>query len=356
MEKIKYEIKSWIRKDLKDFKPYNASEIPYKIKLDANESPFNIPYNVKESIIKWIKEEENLNLYPDTDCLELKEKLSELWNVESSNIICGSGSDQLIEYICKVFLEPNDIVIIPSPSFSMYSITTILNRGKILNLKLNNNFTYDSDAIIKLCKENNPKLLFICTPNNPTGKSISNKDIEKILKEVKCPIIIDEAYAEFNNETAIPYIKKYSNIIVLRTFSKAYGLAGLRIGYAIADKEFIKVVETVKTPFNLNTLSQKIAIEILKNDILIKNRIKYLKHERNRVLKKLKLINSIKAYPSDANFIYIESRINIALKLKNKGILIREFKPNDKMYISRITVGSKQQNKKLLKVLRKLKE
>lgn len=349
------EIKSYIRHDLKDYIPYNAKECDYKLKLDANEIPFKLPTPVKKNIIKWLNNSENLNRYPNTDSIDLKRALSEYWNLKIKNIICGVGSDQIIDYICKTFLEPDDIVCVPDPSFSMYSLTAKLNRAKVVPIELDQNLEYDTAKIINVCKANNPKLLFLCSPNNPTGNTIKCKDIKKILKEIKCPVVVDEAYAEFSDETMIPYINKYRNMIVLRTFSKAYGLAGLRIGYGVANKSFIESLEIVKMPFNLNTFSQIVAIEMLKYQALTSERVEYLKSEREWLLKKLKDIKFITSYKSESNFIYIESNLNLAKHLKSKGILIRDFKACDGVYKSRLTVGTRAENKKLLKELKKAK-
>lgn len=347
-------IKEYIRNDLKNYEPYIAKEVKYKIKLDANESPFNLSNQIKEKIIKWLNEEENLKRYPDTDCTELRLKLSEYWNVKAKNIICGVGSDQIIEYICKVFLEPEDIVCVPSPSFSMYTLTAQLNRGKVINIPFDENFEYNADKIIDICKNNNPKILFLCNPNNPTGKEIKIKEIKKILQEVNCIVVVDEAYAEFNNKTMISYINNYPNMIVLRTFSKAYNLAGIRVGYGIASKDLIKALEIVKTPFNLNTLSQLIAIEAINYSLLTQQRVTWIKDEKKWFFKKLKELEQLKVYSSCSNFIYIETKIDIAKSLKNKGILIRSFKCENGKYKSRITSGAREENKKLLKVLKKL--
>lgn len=350
------DIKQFIRDDLKDYVPYNAREIKCKVKLDANESPFHLSNQIKEDIIKWLNTDENLNRYPDTDCKELRKKLSEYWSVKSKNIICGVGSDQIIDYICKIFLEPDDIVCVPSPSFSMYTLTAQLNRAKVVNISFDNDFEYNVDKIIEVYKANNPKILFICNPNNPTGKEIKAKEIKKILEEVNCIVVVDEAYAEFNDITMIPYIDKYPNMIVLRTFSKAYNLAGIRVGYAIANKDIIKALEIVKTPFNLSTLSQLIATKAVENSILTNQRVDWLKDEKNWLYKKLKKFNILKPYSSYSNFIYVESKIDIAKGLKDRGIIIRNFKTENDLYKSRITVGNREENKKLLKALKKLED
>lgn len=347
-------IKKWIRKDLLDYEPYNAKEVKYKIKLDANESPFNLSNQIKEKIIKWLNKQENLNTYPDTDCTELRLKLSEYWGVKAKNIICGVGSDQIIDYICKVFLEPEDIVCVPSPSFSMYTLTAKLSRAKVVNIPFNEDFEYNADKIIDVCKNNNPKILFLCNPNNPTGKEIKIKDIKKILEEINCIVVVDEAYAEFNDKTMISYINDYPNMIILRTFSKAYNLAGIRVGYGIASKNLIEALEIVKTPFNLNTLSQLIAIEAINYSLLTQQRVEWIKDEKQWFFKKLKKLGQLKVYSSCSNFIYVETKIDIAKSLKNKGILIRSFKFENGIYKARITIGTKKQNQKVLKVLKKL--
>lgn len=347
-------IRNYIRKDLLNYEPYHVSEIPYKIKLDANESPFNLSNQIKEKITNWLNEEENLNRYPDTDCTELRLKLSEYWNVKSKNIICGVGSDQIIDYICKVFLEPEDIVCVSSPSFSMYTLTAQLNRGNVIDIPFDEDFEYNADKIINMCKNNNPKILFLCNPNNPTGKEIKIKDIKKILEEVNCIVVVDEAYAEFNSKTMISYINDYPNMIILRTFSKAYNLAGIRVGYGIASKNLIKALEIVKAPFNLNTLSQLIAIEAINYSLLTEQRVTWIKDEKKWFFEKLKQLKQLKVYSSCSNFIYIETKIDIAQTLKNKGILIRSFKCENGIYKLRITVGAREENKKLLKVLKKL--
>lgn len=349
------DIKKWIRNDLKDYEPYNAKIESYRIKLDANERPFSMPERVKKNIIKWLKDKENLNRYPDTDSLELRKEISKFWNVKTENIICGVGSDQIIEFICKTFLELNDNVVVPSPSFSMYNLTAKLNRANVIEVPLDKDLNYDIDRFIDVCRKEKVKIVFICSPNNPTGTSIKCKNIKKLLDEIDVPVVIDEAYAEFNNETMIPYIDKYPNMIVIRTFSKAYGLAGLRVGYAIANRDFIKSLEIVKPPYNLNTLSQKIAVETLKHNKTASKMIETIKNERNYLIKKLKDIDYIKVYKSDSNFIYVKSKINIAEKLKFKLILIRDFGKKENAYISRITVGDRQQNKELLKCLKNLK-
>ncbi|NLK20504.1 MAG: histidinol-phosphate transaminase [Epulopiscium sp.] len=346
-------IKDYIRKELRDFKPYHTPFIPQKIKLDANESPFGLSGNVKEKLINWVKERENLNFYPDTDSTELRRTIASYWNLNMENIILGVGSDQLIDCMMKVFLDPKDKVVMPTPSFSMYSQTTILNHGIPIEVELNEDYTYSWENIIKACRRNNPKLLILCSPNNPTGNILSKVHIEEIAKNVDCPILVDEAYGEFADETGIELINEYPNIVIFRTFSKAYGLAGLRVGYGIGSKEMIDAIYLTKPPYNLSTLSQKIATWVLEDAKSYKKRISYLKNERDDLLEELKKIPDIKVSPSDANFILIETRdLNLDKKLEKRGIFVRSFKGNQNSLLLRITVGYKEQNKMLIDALK----
>ncbi|WP_058485096.1 histidinol-phosphate transaminase [Defluviitalea phaphyphila] len=348
-------IKNYIRKELRDFKPYHADFIQQKIKLDANESPFTLSENVKKKLIEWIENEENINRYPDTDSTELRKTLASFWNVSIDNVICGVGSDQLIDCMMKVFIEPGDKVVMPTPSFSMYSSTVVLNHGVPIQVELNSDYSYPIENIIKSCKENNAKILILCTPNNPTGNVLFEEEIKKIAENVKCPILIDEAYGEFTSSTMIPFIKEYPNIVVFRTFSKAYGLAGLRVGYGVGNKEIIDAIYLTKPPYNLNTISQKIATWVLQDYKIYKDRISYLKKEREYLLEELKSLPNIKVFNSEANFILIETnKLNLVKKLEEKEIFVRSFPKNSKTILIRITVGTKEQNKILINAIKEI--
>ncbi|WP_341877079.1 histidinol-phosphate transaminase [Defluviitalea saccharophila] len=348
-------IRDYIRKELQAFKPYHAAFRPQKIKLDANESPFALSENVKNKLIQWISNEENIKLYPDTDSTELREAIASFWNVDVENVICGVGSDQLIDCIMKVFLEPGDRVVMPTPSFSMYGSTAILNHGVPIEVKLNENYTYPIDEIIKTCNLQNSKLLILCSPNNPTGNRLPNEQIEEIAQNVKCPILIDEAYGEFSDETMIPLIGKYSHIVVFRTFSKAYGLAGLRVGYGIGAKEIIDAIYLTKPPYNLSVLSQKIATWVLQDEKVNQERIEYLKTERENLIQELRKLPNIRVFDSDANFILIETQdLELSEKLEAREIFVRSFAASEGALLLRITVGNKEQNKILLDALKVL--
>ncbi len=349
-------IKDYIRKDLKDFKPYHDPHKPFKVKLNANESPFSLAGDAKKAFIEWIENSENLNLYPDTDSTELRAELAKFWGVSKENIICGVGSDQVIDFITKVFLESGDKVVVPSPTFSMYKLTTEINHGKIVEVPLNESFCIDVEHLINVTNEQNAKLLFVCTPNNPTGNSLEVKDILRILNNVKCPVVVDEAYTDFSDTTVISEINNYRNLIVLRTFSKAYSLAGVRLGYAVACEQMIETLNLTKPPYNLPTISQVLGISVLKCSNEYKRRIEYLNEQRNVFYNELSKIQWLNVYKSDANFIFAKSDKNVWDVLDKNGILIRKFKSDAGEEILRFTVGTKEQNEQVVKELLKCQE
>lgn len=345
-----------IREQLKSFSAYHVLNQENMIKLDANESPYSLDEKVKNDLVNWINQNENFNIYPDTDSLLLRSKIADFWKVNIDNIICGVGSDQLIDGIMKLFLEPGDKVLIPTPSFSMYKLTTVLNHGEPIEFNLNEDFSFDYKLIIEKYKETKPKLLFLCTPNNPTGNIIEEKHIVNILEAVDCPVIVDEAYGEFSYTSMVKYVNSYKNLIVLRTFSKAYGLAGLRVGYGVANKEMIDYINITKPPYNLNTFSQKVAELVLQNSQEYEKRIDLIVKQRDYIYNKLEDIEGIDVFPSGANFFLIRSKsVDLAEKLKARKILVRSFK-NDKDLKGciRVSVGKEEENELLISSIKEI--
>ena len=339
--------KAYIRKDLIGFTPYTAEHITKAIKLDANENPYAMDSAIKEKVINWLSEEEGFSVYPDSNCENLRGSIANYYNVDSNQVVCGVGSDQLIDCMARGILMPGDAVVYPDPSFSMYQSVITLNHGKGIAVFLNEDFSYDIEAMIRACKDNDAKLLILCTPNNPTGNSLSLDDIRQIAGSVSCPVMVDEAYGEFNEESAIDLINEFDNIVVLRTFSKAYGLAGLRIGYGLGSEKALYPIEISKPPYNVNTFTQVVAQMVIENARPYKDHVKEMKAERE-ILKSSLEDMGLKVYPSDANFLLIEcDKIELDEHLKSKNIYIRAMKiRGKKMY--RISVGTKEQNKLVL--------
>jgi len=347
-------IKDYMRKDLLDFKPYHAPLMAYDIKLDANENPYvHSPY-VLDKIKSWVDEKDHLTRYPDTDVHNLRQKLGAYHSVSENEIICTVGSDQLIELIIKVFVEPGDGVLVPNPSFSMYGLSTLLNHGKVISYELNDDFDYEYDLILNAYEQHKPKLIFICTPNNPTGNKASLEGIKRVLDHVDCPVILDEAYEEFDGDTMVPYIETYRNLIVLKTFSKAYGIAGLRIGYGIACQEMIEVVNIAKPPYNLSAFSQAVASFILEDLDYYNVLIHRIKDEKERLYQFFLRMDCFeKVYPSKANFILLKIKdMDLTTYLQSHKVLIRGFGDQGRLaYHIRVTIGTEEENRRLMALI-----
>lgn len=350
-------IRDLVRPELKDFIPYTANQVPYRVKLDANESPFDLPMSVRKKLADIIMKGPELNLYPDTDSIELRKTLSAYWGVEMEGIVVGTGSDQLIQVLVNTFVGKGDKVVYPVPSFGMYKIDTVIGGGTAVEVPLReeNRFEYDIDEFIDKAKSEGAKMVILCTPNNPTGNLISLKDIEKICAACSnTVIVVDEAYAEFTEESAVELLPKFENLVILRTLSKAYGLAGIRCGYSLSGKAMANEINKVKPPYNISSLSQLVAKLVLEARDEIDRQIKYLIEQRAYLAEGLEKIEGVSIFPSGANYILVKlpNAQSAAKELERRGILVRGYgDPVLGKYI-RITVGSKEQNDILLEELK----
>lgn len=348
-------IKNLARNDLKNFVPYQVNQVSHKIKMDANESPFDIPDSVKKKLAQFFAGDTGFNLYPDTDSIELRTTIANHYNKSIDEIVVGVGSDQLINMIINAFVEREQKVLYPYPSFGMYKDATIIAGGIPVKFDLNQEFDYDIEKLISTVKQETIKIVFLCTPNNPTGNVIPRSDIIKILENCQDSIVvIDEAYAEFSGETSMDLISYYDNLIILRTFSKAYSLAGIRCGYSISSTKVSYELNKVKPPYNLSSFSQMVAKLVLEEvQESIKN-INYIIEQRDYLFSQMSKIKNIKVYPSKANFLLFSSKKsnNIYLELRKRGILVRNFENNEvlKNHL-RVSAGSKEQNDIFIKEL-----
>ena len=351
-------IEKLVKKTIKNFISYDANQIPYRVKLDANESPFGLPGKVKSKLAEYFLESCDLNLYPDTDSVELRKTLAAYWKTDFKNIVVGTGSDQLIDILIKIFVDKGERVMCPAPSFSMYKLNTLIVGGIPVEFELDKNdcYSYDADRIIEMANEYKPKIIFLCTPNNPTGGIIPEKDILKIVDACKeSVVVIDEAYAEFSRETFIPFVAGRENVIVLRTFSKAYGLAGIRCGYSISGKEIADELNKVRPPYNISSLSLLVARLVFEERDLIDRQIDYIIKQREELVLRLENIRGIKVYKSKSNFLLIEvpDADHLSKELTKRGVLIRSFgNVSILKNCLRVTVGNIEQNEVLLKEIK----
>lgn len=338
----------YLKKSLIGKTPYYSKEITDGIILNANESCFETPKQIIE-LVKTELDKLDLRRYPDTDNTVVRESLAKFYNVDISNITIGVGSDQLLDCIFKSLID-DEYVLSLNPTFSMYKEYASFTNAKFIDIDFKDdiNFEFDTVKIIEAINKYKPKLIIICSPNNPTASIIDRDDLIKILMtsiKYDSVVLLDEAYAEFHKAN-YDLINEYDNLIVLKTFSKAYALAGIRLGYAIANTELIDTINVVKPPYNMSRISSVIASIAINNSNLYDeniNKIIELKNNLYDELNKLKL-NPVKSY---SNFIFIKLNDKIYNHLLENKIYIRRIKYNNEFW-HRITVGTKEENDILL--------
>jgi histidinol-phosphate aminotransferase len=336
------DIKKLVKPNIRTLRAYQAEEIPCRVKLDANESPYGF------RVLKSVK----TNKYPDPEAKALRRLVAKEVRVKSDNILHGNGSDEIIYYLITTFGGP---VLYPVPTFSMYGIIAQALGEKKLEIPLDKKFNFDLKGMLKIIKKDKPKLIFLSSPNNPTGNSFSSDRILEIIRQSKGLVVVDEAYQQFSDRKSfLPLIKKYKNLIVLRTLSKI-GFAGLRVGFMIADEDIINEVNKVRLPFNLNSLSQKVAIDALQNKKQMQSSIRSIITERKRLFKEMKKMDSVKPYPSDANFILFKvgDADKIYKSLLKKAVLVRNMTGAVDGCL-RVTIGTPKENAAFLKALKQL--
>ena len=346
-----FDVNSILRESVKKLKPYEIKKFPFKIKLDANESPYPVKLCDIALDIPVL-----LNRYPDPDATGLRKALAGKLKINYRNIIAGNGSDELIYYLILTFGGP---VVYPVPTFAMYGIIAQCVGVERLEVALDENFDIDFNKMKNLIISKKPHIVFISSPNNPTGNTFSKDKILSIMETARkksAIVVIDEAYQPFSSKRGfLPFVKDFENLIILRTLSKI-GLAGLRVGYLIGNERILQEINKVRLPYNLDSLSQYLAEHALKNFYSnIKEFIKKTVKERQRIYRELSRINKIKVYPSEANFIFfkVKESKKICNALSKRGILIRDLSPALKDSL-RVTVGTKQENDKFLKELKNI--
>ena len=338
-----------LRKNILGMKAYSSARDEYKdlesdmVFLDANENPFDTL----------------LNRYPDPQQNRLKQIIAKQRTVSTDQILLGNGSDEVLDLIFRAFCEPNkDSILTLPPTYGMYDVLANLNAIENIQVPLSPDFQLEVDSILDAIQLQT-KLLFICSPNNPSGNTVDRKAIERLLNDFKGVVVIDEAYIDFSNEVSwTAYLNMYPNLIVTQTLSKAYGLAGIRLGICFASKAIIAVLNKIKPPYNINSLTQDAAIKALENKTIVDAQVKTLLNQRNSLIHAFKSVTFIKKiYPSEANFILI--KVDDANKryeeLIKNGIVVRN--RSSQLHCEnclRISVGTSSENTQLLTLLNTL--
>ncbi len=343
-------LKALIRPAIRSIKPYSSARDEFHgrnddglVFLDANENPF----------------QNNLNRYPDPQQVLLKEKLALLKKISKNHILLGNGSDEVLDLIIRTFCEPNqDAVLTLTPTYGMYSVLAQLNAVKIQSVPLTSDFQMDEERVLSAVQDNT-KVIFICSPNNPSGNLIHPKSIQRVLKTFNGVVVIDEAYIDFSSSKSwLSRLYEFPNLIVIQTLSKAYGLAGIRLGICYASEEIIAVLNSIKPPYNVNVLTQNAALEAISNRKNITHQIDTIVTEREKLIEKLQQISVVKTiFPSHSNFILC--RVDDANKryseLIGKGIIVRNRHGQPLCdNCLRITVGTPEENLKLMEALQQL--
>ncbi len=338
------ELKDLVRPNVWVLKPYSSARDEFHGKasvfLDANENPWNVPYN----------------RYPDPRQARLKERIAKLKGVKADSIFLGNGSDEAIDLIIRAFCEPGaDSIVTIAPSYGMYEVAAGVNAVECKEVPLDADFGLDAEVVLAEA-DDRTKVIFLCSPNNPTGNSLDRGSIYKILRRFEGIVVIDEAYIDFSAyPSLLRELDGFPNLVVLQTLSKAWGAAAIRLGMAFASPEIIAVLDKIKYPYNVSLLTQEKALEILDGEEVMRNRVESILSERERL--RYLLINKpffFKVYPSDANFLLVDVGDATAVydALLKEGVVVRN-RDNVRMCHGclRITVGSPEENDRLLDAL-----
>lgn len=346
---MEFNIASIVRENIKSMSPYSSARHEYAgiaaTFLDANENAFGSALGV------------NYNRYPDPTQLKLKAKISTIKNVPVENIFLGNGSDEAIDLLVRCFCEPGkDNIIVCPPTYGMYRVCADINNVEVRPVLLTTTFQLDLPAI-ENCITPFTRIIFICSPNNPTGNTIDRNDVKYLLNTFNVLVVVDEAYIDYSTEAGfINELSRYPNLVILQTMSKAWGLAGLRVGMAFANEAVINFLNKIKYPYNINTVSQQLILEALDNHEVVNEWIALTNNQKAWLSKKLSALPFVQTvYPSETNFLLVKARgaRKIYTLLASRGIIVRD-RSNVILCDDclRITIGTAAENKQLIQTFK----
>ena len=356
-------IKNLVQKEVRDLSCYEVKTI-LKPKIDENIVKMNLnenyamPSEVVEKLLLDACSRVDVRAYPPPRGSLAIKAISDFLGLSESEISVANGADEIMDLLMKVFVRKGSKVMVVEPTFPMYTFFAELYGGTKTTVMLNKDFSLDVDTILKKA-DKETRLLFVCSPNNPTGNQFRESDIKKLLEEFKGIVVVDEAYVDFASSLVINWIRDYDNLAVLRSFSKAFGLAGLRLGYLASSKPVVKYVQRVVGPFNVNSVTQQTIVLALQNWSYFKEKIELVVNEREWLTKKLKQIDGVKPYPSDANFILFKvtkdklSSAALTQRMEDRKVLVK-----DRGHLPlldnciRVTVGTRGMNEAFVSALK----
>ena len=344
-----------VKPQVRSIAAYTLAARPAAIKINQNENPFDLPESVKRKVVAAALERP-WSRYPAFDPTELLERLASFAGWRADGVLAGNGSNELIQALLLVTVGAGARVVIPEPTFTLYALLTKILGGEVVPVSLGPDLQYDAAELRRVRRETEAPLTIVCSPNNPTGGSLARDEIAAMCDEADGLVVVDEAYHEFSKRSAVPLLRDHSNLIVLRTFSKAMAMAGLRVGYLMASPELVREINKARLPYNLNVLSQTAAIAALDDWPELQKTVDRLIAARETLLEALSRIPGVRAFPSDANFILLELLDSepkpVFEAIYARGVLVRDVSAYPRLASClRVSVGSEDENAAFLDAL-----
>lgn len=344
-----------VKPEVRSLRPYTLDAPEAPIKLNQNESPFDLPDSLKRTLADRVVAA-SWNRYPEFVPTELTARLAERHDWVPEGVLVGNGSNELIQATFAVTLRPGDLVVAPSPTFSLYPLLAGVVGARWHGVPLGSGFAWEGASLLREARE--ARVVVVCTPNNPTGTTCPRSLVERLLGETEALVLVDEAYQEFGGDTMVPLLRESARVVVLRTFSKAFGLAGLRFGYALAHPDLATEMHKAKLPYNVNRFTLEVARSLLDHEATIHARVAEIVERRERTREELRRIPGLHVYPGEANFLLIRcdqvpAATVFARLLAEAGILVRDVSQGEGLAeCLRITIGTEEDMKRTCTALR----
>ncbi len=346
-----------VKNSVRELSAYTLKDYEYDLKMNQNENPYDVPADIKKEILEYALER-SWSRYPTFIPFALHDKLAEYSGWRADGILAGNGSNEIIQALMAIFLGPGDKIVLPSPTFTVYGLVARVLEAEVVNVPLNPDMSFDCDALEEaFLGDEKAKVLVICSPNNPTGTLYPLDRLEALLQKTDRAVVVDEAYYEFSKVSAVDMLERYDNLVVLRTFSKAFSFAAMRFGYGLMSPELATEVGKAKLPYNIDFFSEAAAMKLIDNRDRLQAGIDELIEERDRILPLMNVLDGVKAYPSRANFILFETKrppAEIFDALLADGILVRNVSSYPMLGKAlRVSVSTPSDNDRFLASLKK---
>jgi len=350
------ELRNLIRPCVRAVPAYRLVEEKAEVKLSQNESPFDVPVELKEKVFERLRKRA-WNRYAQEVPNRVQALLAERNKWPFVGVVLGAGSNLLLQLIAYCSVEPKGIILAPTPCFALYALIAGLVDGLLKEVPFPERFVYEERIWIEAIEKHNPSLVFLCTPNNPTGSFMSKRSVEAVVKVSKGLVVVDEAYREFAGEDCRDLLPKYKNLILIRTFSKAFSAAGIRLGYLLAHPEIAEQIGKAVPPFNVNVLTATAAEVFLENPQVVQQRVNFILKERERIIQEIGKLPGVKVFPTRANFFLLETKLqseDLAERFARLGIAVRVLKGPGLEKCIRVNVGTEEENDRFLDGLKEI--